>query len=80
MPKVSAEIAETLNGKLEVDFSPQVTLAEFLRCGGAGILAFYTKTGLETPVAEGKPHTKFDGEFSVQELAIFANMTLVHAN
>jgi 3-oxoacid CoA-transferase subunit A len=65
-----------LDGKLEVEFSPQGTLAERLRCGGAGIPAFYTKTGVGTLVAEGKPHAEFDGEMYVQERAIIAD---VHA-
>ena len=45
-----------LDGELEVEFSPQGTLAERLRAGGAGIPAFYTRTGVGTPIAEGKPH------------------------
>lgn len=68
-----------LAGKLEVEFSPQGTLAERLRCGGAGIPAFYTKTGVGTLVAEGKPHAEFDGETYVQERAIVADLALVHA-
>jgi 3-oxoacid CoA-transferase subunit A len=68
-----------LDGKLEVEFSPQGTLAERLRCGGAGIPAFYTKTGVGTLVAEGKPHAEFDGEMYVQERAIIADVALVHA-
>ena len=68
-----------LAGKLEVEFSPQGTLAERLRCGGAGIPAFYTKTGVGTLVAEGKPHAEFDGETYVQERAIIADVALVHA-
>jgi 3-oxoacid CoA-transferase subunit A len=64
---------------LEVEFSPQGTLAERLRCGGAGIPAFYTKTGVGTLVAEGKPHEEFDGEIYVQERAIVADVALVHA-
>jgi len=68
-----------LDGKLEVEFSPQGTLAERLRCGGAGIPAFYTKTGVGTLVAEGKPHAEFDGELYVQERAIIADVALVHA-
>ncbi len=68
-----------LDGKLEVEFSPQGTLAERLRCGGAGIPAFYTKTGVGTLVAEGKPHAEFDGEMYVQERAIVADVALVHA-
>ncbi len=68
-----------LDGKLEVEFSPQGTLAERLRCGGAGIPAFYTKTGVGTLVAEGKPHAEFDGATYVQERAIVADVALVHA-
>ena len=51
-----------LDGELEVEFTPQGTLAERLRAGGAGIAAFYTRTGVGTLVAEGKPHAEFDGE------------------
>ena len=68
-----------LAGKLEVEFSPQGTLAERLRCGGAGIPAFYTKTGVGTLVAEGKPHAEFEGAKYVQERAIVADVALVHA-
>lgn len=68
-----------LANKLEVEFSPQGTLAERLRCGGAGIPAFFTKTGVGTLVAEGKPHADFDGETYVQERAIVADVSLVHA-
>lgn len=68
-----------LDGRLEVEFSPQGTLAERLRCGGSGIPAFYTKTGVGTLVAEGKPHAEFDGELYVQERAIVADVALVHA-
>jgi len=68
-----------LDGRLEVEFSPQGTLAERLRCGGSGIPAFYTKTGVGTLVAEGKPHAEFDGELYVQERAIVADVSLVHA-
>lgn len=69
-----------LAGKLEVDFTPQGTLAERLRAGGAGIPAFYTKTGVGTLVAEGKPHETFDGELYVQERGIVADVALVHAH
>ncbi|UKA67314.1 CoA transferase subunit A [Arthrobacter sp. FW306-05-C] len=69
-----------LAGKLEVEFTPQGTLAERLRAGGAGIPAFYTKTGVGTLVAEGKPHEVFDGETYVQERAIRADVALVHAH
>lgn len=69
-----------LAGKLEVEFTPQGTLAERLRSGGAGIPAFYTKTGVGTLVAEGKPLEVFDGETYVRERAITADVALVHAH
>jgi 3-oxoacid CoA-transferase subunit A len=69
-----------LGGLLEVEFTPQGTLAERLRAGGAGIPAFYTKTGVGTLVAEGKQLAKFDGETYVQERAIRADVALVHAH
>ena len=69
-----------LAGDLDVEFTPQRTLAERLRAGGAGIPAFYTKTGVGTLVAEGKPLAKFDGETYVQERAIRADVALVHAH
>ena len=69
-----------LSGELEVELTPQGTLAERLRAGGAGIPAFYTKTGVGTLVAEGKPLAEFDGETYVQERAIRADVALVHAH
>ncbi|WP_448809297.1 CoA transferase subunit A [Agromyces bauzanensis] len=69
-----------LAGRLEVEFTPQGTLAERLRAGGAGIPAFYTKTGVGTQVADGKPHEDFDGETYVQERGIRADVALVHAH
>ena len=69
-----------LNGELEVEFSPQGTLAERMRAGGAGIPGFYTKTGVGTPIAEGKPHMDFDGETYVLERGIVADLSLVHAH
>ena len=72
--------AQYLAGQLEVEFTPQGTLAERLRAGGAGIPAFYTKTGVGTLVAKGKPHAAFDGETYVQERAILADVALVHAH
>jgi 3-oxoacid CoA-transferase subunit A len=69
-----------LAGRLEVEFTPQGTLAERLRAGGAGIPAFYTKAGVGTLVADGKPHEVFDGETYVQERAIRADVALVHAH
>jgi 3-oxoacid CoA-transferase subunit A len=68
-----------LDGKLEVEFSPQGTLAERLRAGGAGIAAFYTKTGVGTLVAEGKDHKVFNGETYIEERGILADLALVHA-
>lgn len=68
-----------LDGELEVEFAPQGTLAERLRAGGAGIAGFYTKTGVGTPVAEGKPVETFDGERYVLERGIVADLALVHA-
>jgi 3-oxoacid CoA-transferase subunit A len=67
-----------LDGELEVEFTPQGTLAERLRAGGAGIAGFYTKTGVGTPVAEGKP-TEVFGETYVLERGIVADVALVHA-
>ncbi|MDJ0377096.1 CoA transferase subunit A [Cryobacterium sp. PH31-L1] len=68
-----------LAGVLEVEFSPQGTLAERLRAGGAGIPAFYTKTGVGTLIAEGKPLADFDGETYLQERGIVADVSLVKA-
>jgi 3-oxoacid CoA-transferase subunit A len=68
-----------LAGALEVEFSPQGTLAERLRAGGAGIPAFYTKTGVGTLIAEGKPLAEFDGETYLQERGIVADVALVKA-
>ena len=72
--------AEYLSGKLEVEFVPQGTLAERLRAGGAGIPAFYTRTGVGTLVAEGKPQEEFDGHLYVRERGIVADLALVHAH
>jgi 3-oxoacid CoA-transferase subunit A len=69
-----------LDGKLEVEFTPQGTLAERLRAGGAGIPGFFTKTGVGTPVAEGKQHQDFDGETFILERGIVADIALVHAH
>jgi len=68
-----------LNGELDVEFTPQGTLAERLRAGGAGIPAFYTATGVGTLVAEGKPTEIFDGRTYVRERGIVADVALVHA-
>jgi 3-oxoacid CoA-transferase subunit A len=69
-----------LDGRLDVEFTPQGTLAERIRAGGAGIPAFYTRTGVGTSVAEGKPLAQFDGEVFVQERGIVADLALVHAH
>ncbi len=68
-----------LAGELEVEFSPQGTLAERMRAGGAGIPGFYTKTGVGTLVAEGKETKDFDGSEYVLERGIFADLALVKA-
>jgi 3-oxoacid CoA-transferase subunit A len=68
-----------LDGDLEVEFVPQGTLAERLRAGGSGIPAFYTPTGVGTPIAEGKPTAEFDGKTYLLERGIVADVSLVHA-
>jgi 3-oxoacid CoA-transferase subunit A len=68
-----------LAGELKLDFTPQGTLAEKLRAGGAGIPAFFTKTGVGTIVAEGKEVREFDGEKYVMELALKPDVSLVKA-
>ena len=68
-----------LGGELEIEFNPQGTLAERIRAGGAGIPAFFTKTGVGTEVAKGKPTQEFDGETYVMERGLFADLALVHA-
>ena len=68
-----------LSGELEVEFSPQGTLAERMRAGGAGIPGFFTKTGVGTLVAEGKQSQAFDGEDYILERGIVADLSLVKA-
>jgi 3-oxoacid CoA-transferase subunit A len=68
-----------LSGQLELEFNPQGTLAERIRAGGAGIPAFFTKTGVGTIIAEGKEHKDFDGETYVMERGLVADISLVHA-
>ena len=68
-----------LAGELELEFTPQGTLAEKLRAGGAGIPAFFTKTGYGTLVAEGKETRQFDGEWYVMERSLTADVALVKA-
>ncbi|MCY1280709.1 putative succinyl-CoA:3-ketoacid coenzyme A transferase subunit A [compost metagenome] len=66
-----------LAGELELEFTPQGTLAEKLRAGGAGIPAFYTRTGYGTLVAEGKETREFDGHWYVMERALTADLALI---
>jgi 3-oxoacid CoA-transferase subunit A len=68
-----------LAGELELDFTPQGTLAEKLRSGGCGIPAFFTKTGVGTLVADGKETREFNGETYLMELALTADVALVKA-
>ncbi|EXF42987.1 CoA transferase, subunit A [Pseudomonas sp. BAY1663] len=68
-----------LAGELELEFTPQGTLAEKLRAGGAGIPAFYTRTGYGTLVAEGKETRQFNGEWYVMEQSLTADIALVKA-
>ncbi|EQB29901.1 MULTISPECIES: CoA transferase subunit A [Sphingobium] len=68
-----------LSGDLELELTPQGTLAERIRAGGAGIPAFYTRTGVGTVVAEGKPVEEFDGVLYVRERWLRADLSLVKA-
>src|ERR1700761_4653275 len=68
-----------LSGELELEFNPQGTLAERIRAGGAGIPAFFTKTGVGTQVAEGKEVRDFDGELYVMERGLTADLSIVKA-
>ena len=68
-----------LSGKLDLEFNPQGTLAERIRAGGAGIPAFFTRTGVGTIVAEGKEIRDFNGEPFVMETGLFADIALIHA-
>ena len=68
-----------LAGELQLEFNPQGTLAERIRAGGAGIPAFFTRTGVGTAVAEGKPTQEFDGVTYVMERGLVADLSFVHA-
>jgi 3-oxoacid CoA-transferase subunit A len=68
-----------LAGELEIEFNPQGTLAERIRAGGAGIPAFYTRTGVGTQIAEGKEIREFDGKHYVMERGLRADISLIHA-
>ncbi len=71
--------AQYLAGELEIEFNPQGTLAERIRAGGAGIPAFYTRTGVGTLIAEGKEVREFDGHQYVMERGLRADLAIVHA-
>jgi 3-oxoacid CoA-transferase subunit A len=71
--------SQYLSGELELELNPQGTLAERIRAGGAGIPAFYTKTGVGTVVAEGKPVEVFEGEEYVRETWLRADLSIIKA-
>ena len=66
-------------GDLEIEFNPQGTMAERIRAGGAGIAAFFTKTGVGTLIAEGKEEREFNGQRYIMETGLVADISLVHA-
>jgi len=68
-----------LAGELEIEFNPQGTLAERIRAGGAGVPAFFTRTGVGTQIAEGKDVREFDGQRYVMERGLVADLSIVHA-
>ncbi len=68
-----------LAGELEIEFNPQGTLAERIRAGGAGVPAFFTRTGAGTAIAEGKEQREFDGKRYVMERGLVADLAIVHA-
>jgi 3-oxoacid CoA-transferase subunit A len=68
-----------LKGELELEFNPQGTLAERVRAGGAGVPAFFTKTGVGTLIAESKETRDFDGETYVMERGLVADLAIIHA-
>src|ERR1700737_2540907 len=67
-----------LAGELEIEFNPQGTLAERIRAGGAGVPAFFTRTGVGTSIAEGKDVREFDGQRYVMERGLVADLSIVH--
>ncbi len=68
-----------MSGEVEIEFNPQGTLAERIRAGGAGIPAFFTRTGYGTAVAEGKETRQFDGENYVMETGLVADLSIIKA-
>src|SRR5512145_3265503 len=71
--------AQYLAGELEIEFNPQGTLAERIRAGGAGIPAFFTRTGAGTEIAKGKEEREFNGERYIMERGLVADLSIVHA-
>src|SRR5437762_5949364 len=71
--------AQVLAGELEIEFNPQGTLAERIRAGGAGIPAFFTRTGAGTQIANGKDEREFDGNRYIMERGLVADLSIVHA-
>jgi 3-oxoacid CoA-transferase subunit A len=71
--------AQFLANELEIEFNPQGTLAERIRAGGAGIPAFFTKTGAGTQIAQGKEEREFGGERYIMERGLTADLAIVHA-
>jgi 3-oxoacid CoA-transferase subunit A len=69
-----------LAGELEIEFNPQGTLAERIRAGGAGIPAFFTKTGVGTKIADGKDEREFEGARYVMERGLVADLSVIHAH
>jgi 3-oxoacid CoA-transferase subunit A len=69
-----------LDHQIEIEFNPQGTLAERIRAGGAGVPAFFTKTGVGTLIAEGKDVREFDGQRYVMERGLVADLSIVHAH
>ena len=68
-----------LSGELELEFTPQGTLAERMRAAGCGIPGFYTKTGVGTVIADGKEHKDFNGETYIMEEGLFADVSIIKA-
>jgi 3-oxoacid CoA-transferase subunit A len=68
-----------LAGELDIEFNPQGTLAERIRAGGAGIPAFFTRTGAGTDIARGKEERMFDGDAYIMETGLVADLSIVHA-
>jgi 3-oxoacid CoA-transferase subunit A len=68
-----------LAGELEIEFNPQGTLAERIRAGGAGIPAFFTRTGAGTDIARGKEERVFNGDAYIMETGLVADLSIVHA-